>query len=123
MKRLLAIGALGFAAGLIWAAPVSATYPGQNGLIAYLACSDCERGVDGIGAANPDGTGYHLLATASEAGTPEDPAWSPSGQLLAYSFLPNNPGSGLAGIYVANPDGSDPRQLASGPDENPAFSP
>ena len=122
MRSLLTIGTLTLAAALIGAAPASATYPGMNGLIAYVACPEnqCEEPVAGIAAVNPDGSGYHLLVASSSSGsaTPAEPAWSPSGQSLAYAVV-----GILGGIYVANADGSNPRQITSGYDLNPTFSP
>jgi Tol biopolymer transport system component len=107
---------------LIGAAPASATYPGQNGLIAFVACDDCELvPPEGIATESPDGTGFQVVVPWSESASPVEPTWSPSGQLLAYAVEASTPA--LNGIYVANADGSDPRQLTSGPAQNPTFSP
>lgn len=85
-----------------------ASFPGQNGKIAY-------EGTGGIFLINPDGSGAARLTAPSSAQT--DPAFSPDGRFVAYSESRN--------IYVAPADGSSaPRQLTteSANDKEPAWS-
>jgi Tol biopolymer transport system component len=80
-----------------------ATYPGSNGVIAYESYA-------GIWTTNPDGSDQHLLRRGCE-----QPAWSPSGRLLALACA--------RGLFIVNSDGSGLRQVTSNDDGLPSFSP
>lgn len=67
-------------------------FPGLNGKIAYVDSTGYIR------VMNPDGSGSQQLRPGTE------PAWSPDGQKIAYSWN--------TGIYVMNADGSNAQLLA-----------
>jgi TolB protein len=122
--KLGVLGAFGviLAVMLGFSGTASATYPGSNGVIAYTGASaGTNYSARSIWAVNPNGTGGRQLVTPSSGGQFLSwPAWSPDGRLVAYS------GEHFAyGIWVANTDGSDPRQLptTAATDHGPAFSP
>lgn len=94
----------------LWLAPAcaQASFPGANGVIAYVSDGD------GIWAAQP-GSGDQLQLTTGA----EDrwPSFSPTGSLLAFQ---RGAGTG-ATVWLAQADGSEPRPLVSG--SEPAFYP
>src|SRR4051794_41339410 len=103
MRRLLGLVVAAVAATLLISGSAQATFPGQNGRIAYVR--------DGqIWAMNADGSGQAQVT--SEAGNvcrscgPAGPSWSPVAPRMAYSF----DGS----IYVINADGTGRLRIASG---------
>jgi hypothetical protein len=57
---------------------------------------------------DPDGS--NLVQVGTAPGVREDPAWSPDGTQLAYSYRPQGAG---ADVWVANADGSQARSLTS----------
>ena len=79
------------------AAPASATKPGTNGKIAFVAMVDGNRCVHVI---NPDGTDLDNLDRCSWNLV----EWFPSGARLAIEALL---------VYSINPDGSDPQLIAN----------
>jgi Tol biopolymer transport system component len=76
-----------------------------NGLIAYASRGE-------IYVAEPDGSGARLLP--SEAGRRFGPAFSPTGDRLAYWSQPVS--GGPVSLIVAKADGSDPRTVIADPD-------
>jgi Tol biopolymer transport system component len=106
--------ALGLSAFLLAAVGnAQASYPGQNGQIAF------ERG-GAIRIINPDGTGERLLTPGYQ------PDWSPDGKKIAFrrpSALPNT-GRNFGDIFTINATGSGLKQLTSdGHWSDPAWSP
>ena len=101
-------------------APISAqaTFPGQNGKIAFVGYQGGPPQPD-IYAVNPDGTG--LVQLTNDAATDEDPAWSADGARLAWST--NRDGNHE--IYVMNADGTGQTRLTTdpAPDSGPTWSP
>lgn len=70
-------------------------------------------------AVSPDGTGQRTVIPADSAAAFDQIAWSPDGSRIAFK----NTRLGRAGIYTANPDGSDIRQLTDGINDSwPAWS-
>jgi hypothetical protein len=79
---------------LSFAPAAQASFPGQNGKIAFFSGTTAGVGVHVI---EPEGTGLALVVPSGV-----DPAWSANGSRLAYvvdEFI-------LGGVYVANGDGS-----------------
>ena len=74
------------------AAPVYATYPGDNGRIAFLREDPPPRG---IYTSNELGTNVTQVVPYADA---DNPSWSPDGSKLAFSHAGD--------IYTINPDGS-----------------
>jgi TolB protein len=94
MATLLAVFAL--------AAPAHATFPGQNGRIAFHLNN--ANGDPDIWTMNPDGSGtVNVTASAASESTP---AWSPDGQQIAFT--------GGASVWVMDADGGNERQVTPG---------
>ena len=89
------------------AQPAFATYPGQNGRIAY-GVFDRATGTFIRYTANPDGS--HVQPLTNLAGF-SNPDWSPDGTRIAIDFLDAN---GYAQIATVAPDGSNLQVLTSG---------
>jgi hypothetical protein len=150
MRKLLALGAL--AAAAVAVTPAGASFPGQNGRIAYSCARDvCTMAADGTDrtqlttgggtfdpALSADGRriaffrngglwvmnadGSGAHGIAGSTPTGRQPAWSPDGTRIAFSGIP-------AGrqyhIWVVGDDGSNPVQVTnqSSGDFAPAWSP
>jgi Tol biopolymer transport system component len=118
---VLVLALLGVAA--FAASPAGAAFPGKNGPIVYPFIHLNEG--DDTGGLRIHGP---TLKPPSKAltGNPEDsnPAFSPSGRLIAFEGNRENPESSASHIYVVKSDGSGLRRLTSGKfkDEDPAFS-
>jgi hypothetical protein len=69
-----------FLVGLCLAAPALATFPGENGRIAFESNA---TGNWEIYSVNPDGTGQTQLTT--NPAEERDPAWSPDGRKIAFA--------------------------------------
>jgi Tol biopolymer transport system component len=96
--------AFGLAASLIvccWPAAAQATFPGQNGKIAFAASDGVFT--TNVYTINPDGS--DLTQVAADA---VYPAWSADGQRLAY-FLHGSQAN--RGLIVADADGSGPVRI------------
>ncbi len=108
-------------AALLAPPAAEATFPGQNGKLAFLRHVPPDFDVFVI---NPDGTGETNL-TGSQTGSQENPSWSPDGSKIAYArFVPNVGGA----IWVMNADGSAkvevaPHSSSTGIAQGPAWSP
>jgi Tol biopolymer transport system component len=96
--------------------PVLASFPGENGLIAWskiFPTRDAE-----IYVMNPDGSGQHQLSLNDR--NDSFPAWSADGSLIAFQS------SGAdVDIWVMNADGSGEHNVSNdptGPDLQPAWS-
>ena len=101
-------------------APAQASFPGENGRIAYERWAS---GVDhDIYSAEADGSGERRLT--DDPGDDVDPAWSPDGTQIAYASS-RDPDDPSTEIYVMNADGSGKTRLTthSGYDAQPAWSP
>ena len=95
---------------LALAAPAQATFPGDNGKIAF------DRVNPGIDTINADGSGRAGLINDGL-----DPAWSPAGDKIAFESTRD----GNSEIYVMNADGSGHNRLTTNTanDYSPAWSP
>jgi Tol biopolymer transport system component len=117
-RLVLSIAISAFALAAI-SAPAWATFPGQNGRIAFA--SDEAGGLD-IWTINPDGSGaVNVTADPSIPGFDLEPDWSPNGTKIAFRSGP----VATAEIYTMNADGTGLAQLTSNAfkDYTPAWSP
>jgi Tol biopolymer transport system component len=131
IRGTLAMGSA-LVAALALAAPAQATFPGQNGKIAFSSCGtqDC-----GVFAMNPDGSGatqvtHNPFIGASRYGSYVEPdytpAWSPDGKWIAFArYGTTSPYNEQSDIYVANADGTGVTQLTTNGDyeSEPTWSP
>jgi Tol biopolymer transport system component len=126
LLRLLIPLSLAFAAApVVFAAPAQAAFPGAPGKIVYPRASSSESGSTGGLFAHGPRRSQKPSQLTSES-QDNAPSFSADGRMIAFSsdrgLLPTSSGSH---IYVMNADGSDVRQVTSGPayDSDPSFSP
>ena len=91
------------------ASPAGASFPGQNGRIAFVRAGD-------VWKMNPDGTDEVNLTNTPDIAE-SDPAWSPDGNRIAFSA----DGTSF-GIWMMDGDGSNPRRITT-TDWRPFWSP
>jgi Tol biopolymer transport system component len=112
MKRFIGITTiLTVGIAIVAAAPAWATFPGQNGRIAFQM--DFGLGAQ-IYTIKPSGLGIKQLTKVR--GTAESPDWSPDGTRIAFQAE-----DGPNGLWIIRADGSHLHQVASG--AQPAFTP
>jgi len=105
----LAIALVAFTFSIVTPAQtVHATYPGQNGRIAY-GVLDRTNGFFYRYTANPDGS--HVQPLTDLPGY-LNPTWSPDGTRIALDIIDAN---GSTQVAITAPDGSDIQVLTSGP--------
>ena len=80
--------------------PATATAPGRNGLIAFVAHTQSAAEAGGIAVVRPDGRGMRKL---SRNPSDRSPAWSPDGRRLVFERRGQ--------IYVINGDGTGLRRV------------
>jgi Tol biopolymer transport system component len=116
-RSCLVVAAL-FAMALLSPAAAEATFPGQNGKIAFVTSRD--GGDYDIYAMSADGSAETPLTSNTEHDI--TPAWSPDGTKIAFA---TDRDAGNYEIYVMNADGSGQTRLTnSAPAEgDPAWSP
>ena len=90
------------ALGVLSAPPARASFPGENGLIAYVRSPDFTS-TDDIYVLPPDGSGSKTQLTTT--GDAHHPAWSADGTQIAYD-------RSNKGIWVMNSDGSSVHRVA-----------
>jgi TolB protein len=111
------LGATLFATALLtWTSSASASFPGQNGRIAFV--SD-RTGSAEIYTMNADG--FDVRQVTQAPGADHAPAVSPDGRRIAFI----SERSGSSDLYIMNTDGTGVKRLASipGTEATPAFSP
>jgi Tol biopolymer transport system component len=117
-SALLLLVAPALVAGHLTSTPAYASFPGENGKIAFLSGQYDHRDIHVI---NADGTGQSDL-TKNQANN-RLPVWSPNGSGIAYF----SDGDGLDNaydVYAINADGSGLTNLSrNGDDVVPAWSP
>lgn len=100
LGRPALLAALALVAGLLLAAPATATFPGPNGRIAFA-----DFGTGQLYSINPDGTALRQLTNVPEGSVAAQPDWSPdSRQITFWSDLGGDPR-----LYVMDRDGSHQR--------------
>lgn len=94
-----------------------ATFPGENGKIAFVSTRD---GNYEIFAMNADGG--EQINISNDRFDDNDPDWSPDGTKVVFDSI-RPPGSGNE-LWIMNAEGSDPRMLTNNPDndEHPSWS-
>jgi Tol biopolymer transport system component len=103
-RLVMVCAALALAGSLAFlAAPAHATFPGQNGRIAFQSNYD---GDYEIYTMNPNGTDVRKLTDNTVNDT--DPDWSPDGTKIAFTSY-----DGDSEIFVMNADGSGRQQLTN----------
>jgi Tol biopolymer transport system component len=100
---------------LALADPVGASFPGRNGLIAFVLDAD---NTSALWVANADGT--HQRRLAAMGGDQSSPAFSASGRSIAFTATVRREPQ----IFVIKPDGSGKRRLTDRPSgaADPSFS-
>jgi Tol biopolymer transport system component len=123
MKRALVISVLMLGATLTSIRPVSATFPGGNGEIAYNVITSYTAVIP-ILTIGPDGSEPHVLVYNKRNST--HPAWSPDGSKLAYASATQS--NRHFRLLTVNADGSGRALVVEGGDrynfiDSPAWSP
>ena len=101
--------------------PASATFPGSNGMIAFVRP---DHGANQIFTMNADGTGVRQLTHMAPGHQAVYPAWSPDGSQIVFERV--NARWEHNHIWIMEADGTDPHRLFSDPwftDRTPSFSP
>jgi hypothetical protein len=116
VSRLLGAAVLIVVSLLAPAATADASFPGQNGKIAFASNRD---GNWEIYSMNSDGTGQTNLTNNSASDT--DPAWSRDGTKIAFTSSRNN----VPHLFVMDADGSNVTEVTFGGSwqSNPTWSP
>lgn len=86
--------------GMIAAAPASATFPGDNGKLAFVKIVDGTFNDREIWTVNPDGTDLTQITT--DGGQKGAPEWSPDGSKIIF----RRSSAMGSGVFTMNPDGS-----------------
>jgi Tol biopolymer transport system component len=120
MGRLGLIGVMVLAG--LFPAQAAATFPGEDGRIAFaLDKQDALFGTD-IAKIEPDGSGFQRLTDLP--GYASNPAWSPDGTRLAFTLVDQS----RTFLYVMSADGSNQRAITEirgvygGSEASPSFS-
>ena len=121
MSRRTLTTILAAGAALAFAAPAEATYPGDNGRIAY---ENFQTGQ--IESINPDGTDRQKLTPVRRRSFAAGPSWSADGQhILFEKHTPDRSGD-VTKIWMMDPDGDHPEKIAGHGNfryYNPQFNP
>ena len=126
-RKIAIAAALATALAVLPAGAAEATFPGDNGKIAFSGRMPTDTSNE-IYTVNPDGSGLTRLTDSPGADT--DPTWSPDGTKIVFASERDStrPECGLfcTEIYSMNADGSSPTRLTTTLDAGeggPAWSP
>jgi TolB protein len=109
MKRSITIGLLVLACATTLTVPAAATFPDENGRIAFRRFLDVDQTTGAIFTIDPDGTD-ELQVTHPPVGiTDRNPDVSPDGLRIVFQ----RSGETMDDIFVVNTDGSGLRQLTN----------
>jgi TolB protein len=109
MKRTIAIGLLALACSTSVAVPAEATFPDQNGKIAFRRFLDAEQTTGAIFTIEPDGTAELQVTNPPPGVHDRNPDMSPDGRRIVFQ----RSGPTMDDIFVVNADGSGLRQLTN----------
>src|SRR5580765_2493404 len=107
-------------------APVSATTPGQNGLIAFRRFGDADQTNSALFVINPDGTHETQITAPGDNVVDAMGNWSPDGTKIAFTRTTAcGDDCQTDELYVVNADGSNAHAIATTTPtiESPAWSP
>lgn len=115
----IAIAAVALAAALV--IPARATFPGENGRIAFRVATD----VNNVYTINPDGSDERQLTSLGPNNSAFNASWSPDGRALVFA-VGSTSGDPSGQIWMMNADGSNQREIFADPgvtDFDATFSP
>lgn len=112
-RRLVFFVALVFAWVVVPAVPAQATFPGDNGSIAFRRFLNVERTWGAIFTIRPDGRGERQVTNPPFGYVDRDPDVSPDGRKIAFQreSVDCGPDCHSNEVFVVNADGSHLRQL------------
>ena len=132
MSRAGVIGMLALTCLAVWSPPATATFPGDNGRIAFRRFLDADQTTGAVFTARPDGSHEFQVTHPPADVVDRNPDVSPDGRRIVFQ----RGGPTMDDIFIVNADGTGLRQLTNTgyPDGNclpdsgecnqsPAFSP
>jgi dipeptidyl aminopeptidase/acylaminoacyl peptidase len=108
LAALVAVAAITTLGVLVIGGPAQATFPAQNGLIAFAG--DKGSGAE-IYTMKADGTGLRRLTRLH--GNASTPDWSPDGTRIVFYLEGDRTHRTRSGIYIMSADGSDLHQVTT----------
>jgi Tol biopolymer transport system component len=95
----------------------AATFPAEDGKIAFRRYFDDAQTTGAVFTINPDGTGERQVTRPPGNTLDDQPAWSPDGKLIAFTRCPAD---GICGVWTVRPDGTHARAIFQCRRANPA---
>jgi TolB protein len=105
-KRLSVFG-LALAIVSVAARPAAATFPGENGRIAFRRYFNAEQTWGAVFTIKPDGSGERQVTHPQPGFVDRNPDWSPDGRRIAFERQSDN----YDEVFVVNADGTGLHQL------------
>jgi Tol biopolymer transport system component len=102
-RFMLVVVVLAATAVSISTVPSRATFPGENGRIAFRRYLDDAHTRGAIFTIASDGTGEHQVTHPPKGTVDDQPDWAPHGSLIVFERCPRN---GSCRLYTINADGS-----------------
>ena len=109
-KRLSVFG-VALAIVSVAARPAAATFPGENGRIAFRRYFNAEQTWGAVFMVKPDGSGERQVTHPQPGFVDRNPDWSPDGRRIAFERQSDN----YDEIFVVNADGTGLHQLTHNP--------